>query len=190
MSIKTIIDQKGQTLIEALVSLSIAVAVISAITVVVLSSLNNATFTRNQNLATQYAQDGIETVKRISLSGTSPNFNSLENGDYCLDDGTNSDGPLSCHDDQFNESPDCPFTVLTNPGEGRCGFNVGQSVKFSREVSLGHENAECSGQTKVVVRVKWSDNKCSDDSGPFCHQVELSSCFSGYNPSKSGTSPI
>ena len=171
------INQKGQTLIEALVSLSIAVAVISAITVVVLSSLNNATFTRNQNQATQYAQEGLEITKRIALSHTGE-FASTE-GVYCLD-----------------ENKTILDTPLYNPGSGRCGFNIStgavKNIKdtFSREIQIEHDSPECDGSRKIIVRVQWSDNKCENTSGPFCHQVELSSCLSGYNPSKSGTNPI
>ena len=168
-------NQKGQTLIEALVSLSIAVAVVGAITVVVISSLNNATFTRNQNQATQYAQEGIEIVKRVSLSESSPNFKALPGDTYCLD--------------KSNTQLDEP---LTNPGTGGCGFNVASI--FSREVNIDHNNSDpqegCGGNTKVTVKVKWSDNKCQDASGPFCHEVALTSCLSDYNPSKSEGSSI
>src|SRR3989339_2291227 len=155
-------SQKGQTLIEALVSLSIAVIVIGAITIVVLSSLNNAIFTRNQNQATQYAQEGLEITKRIALSHTGE-FLSTE-GVYCLDE-----------DKTILDTP------LFNPGSGMCGFNVGSGAvtniknTFSREIQIDHNDAECDGGSKVVVRVQWSDNKCENTSGPFCHQVELSS---------------
>lgn len=177
--------QQGQTLVEALVSLSIAVAVIGAITVVVISSLNNATFTKNQNLATQYAQEGLEVTKRASLSDT-PKFSQIADDIYCLDEGkTIFDDPL------------------TNPGEGRCGFNVGTGETyanvggvFSREIEVDHQNEEplssggCGGNTKVIVRVKWSDNKCEAESGPLCHEVVLESCFSDYDPSNAGSTPI
>src|SRR3989338_6084252 len=55
--------QSGQTLLEALVALATAVVIISAMTVTVLSSLNNAQFSKNQNQATLYAQQGIEFLK-------------------------------------------------------------------------------------------------------------------------------
>ncbi len=155
--------QNGQTLIEALVSLSVAVAVIGVITVVVISSLNNATFTKNQNQATLFAQDGLEVTRRIALSNTTEFISA--SGKLCYDEGKTI------------------LTPLTVAGAGGCGFNVKGS--FSREIEIYHSDPDCGNQSQVIVRVKWSDNKCDDASVPFCHEVELSSCMSGYNPSKS-----
>ncbi|EKD65260.1 MAG: hypothetical protein ACD_50C00146G0002 [uncultured bacterium] len=158
-------SQKGQTLIEALVSLSIAVTIIGAITVVVISSLNNAIFTRNQNQATQYAQEGIETVKRISQSQVSF-FDLSQQGDYCL-------------------GPDLTLQLLVLPNPGRCPEEQRVDI-FEREVNITHGNTDCSGNTKIIVTVQWADNKCTAAVGsPYCHKVELRSCLTDYNPSKS-----
>ncbi|MBI3069818.1 MAG: hypothetical protein HYY87_00750, partial [Candidatus Levybacteria bacterium] len=56
--------QKGQTLIEVLLALGTAVVVLSATVVAVLSALNNAQFSKNQSLATQYAQEGMEVMRK------------------------------------------------------------------------------------------------------------------------------
>lgn len=161
--------QNGQTLIEALVSLSIAVTIIAAITVVVISSLNNANFTRNQNQATLYAQEGLEVVKRMAASQTTSFFDSQLEGDYCL-----------AKDKKYVEE------LLVSAAPARCGTNVGN---FSREIGIDHQNAvSCDNNTKVTVKVMWRDNKCpgtQTGSGQvFCHEVVLTSCVSDYNPSK------
>ena len=44
--------ESGQTLLEALIALATAVVVITAMAVLVLSSLSNAQFSKNQNQAT------------------------------------------------------------------------------------------------------------------------------------------
>ncbi|MBI2195691.1 MAG: hypothetical protein HYU48_01445 [Candidatus Levybacteria bacterium] len=61
-------SQKGQTLIEALIGLAVAVAIISAIVIAVISSLSNAQLTKNQNQANHYAQEGMEIVRQIRNS--------------------------------------------------------------------------------------------------------------------------
>jgi len=75
--------QLGQTLLEALIALSTAVVIISAMTVIVLSSLSNAQFSRNQNQATLYAQQGIEFLKNLAQSDWA-SFTANTQVNYCL----------------------------------------------------------------------------------------------------------
>lgn len=161
-----VISQKGnsgQTLIEIILALSVAVAIITGITFAITSSLKNATFTKNQNLASFYAQQGIEVVRAIrDRSWTS--FTSIPGGpNFCLPE--NSTELVS------RSGPDCD-------GEGNVGI-------FIREIKLNNNSADCTageGNTKATVFVKWSDNICPSVS-PFnyCHQVELVSCFVNIN---------
>jgi type II secretory pathway pseudopilin PulG len=67
------IKQKGQVLIEALVALGVAVVIIGVVVIVVINSLNNVELAKNENLATQYAKEGIEVVKELSET----NWNAL-----------------------------------------------------------------------------------------------------------------
>ncbi len=151
--------QSGQTLLEAVVALATAVVIISAMTVIVLSSLNNAQFSKNQNQATLYAQQGIEFLKNLSQSNWSTFFTyNLTN--YCMP----SDNSL-------------PQRV-----GGSCGQNLGI---FSREVVInqyaaGNTNADCLpisvARAKVTASVAWSDNKCTSATDVYCHKVKLISC--------------
>lgn len=69
--------QRGQTLLETLLALGVCVIILSAITVIVISSLNSTQFTKRQNLASQYAQEGMEVVRKIRDSGGWPAFSAL-----------------------------------------------------------------------------------------------------------------
>lgn len=153
--------QSGQTLLEALVALTTAVIIISAMTVIVISSLNNAQFSKNQNNATQYAQQGIEILKNQSQSDW-PTF-AANNGNYCL-------------------SKDS--TTLTPKGTG-CSPTPNVGI-FLREVAIsqyavGNIDTSCPPSTaaraKVTVSVGWSDNKCTDSTDVYCHKVKISSCI-------------
>ena len=55
--------QAGQTLIEVLVALAGITIIVTSLTVAVITSLNSAEFVKNQNLATQYAQQGMEVMR-------------------------------------------------------------------------------------------------------------------------------
>lgn len=72
----------GQTLLEVLVALSVGVLVLVAMTAVILSSLSNAQFSKNQNLATLFAQQGMEMVRDLR----NKNWTSFAayDGFYCL----------------------------------------------------------------------------------------------------------
>lgn len=141
----------GQSLVEVLISLSIAIAVLSAITVAVVYSLRNAQFSKNQNLATHYASQGMEVIRQIRDTKSSLNGYS---GGYCLPEGA---------------------TTLNPSSIPPCGQNV--SI-YSREVSI-EAAPECTGTDsyKVTVKVSWWDNACGATSN-FCHKAQLISCLS------------
>lgn len=149
-------SQKGQTLIEALIGLAVAVAIISAIVIAVISSLSNAQLTKNQNQANHYAQEGMEIVRQIRNSSWT-SFTNLSSTYYCLS--ANS-------------------KTLTVKGVNGCGQNVGIYV---REIDIEHNSPSCSGISRVTVKVAWSDAKCTDTANAFCHHASLISCFGNNN---------
>lgn len=148
--------QKGQTLLEVLVALGASVFILTAITVIVVTSLSGTQFTKNQNLANQYAQEGIEVVRRIRDSGGWTIFSAL-NGSYCLAGGDTTLSP-SCN------SP-----------------NIGGT--FVRKVDIIGNSKECpvpaSNGSKVTSTVSWTDGKCA--SGTYCHKVQLTTCLHNVN---------
>ena len=162
-------QQAGQTLLEILLAFSVAILVLSAVIGAVITSLTNTQYTKNQNLANSYAKEGMAVVRKIRDSGW-PTFSSYTGNIYCISQNS---------------------TILSDPvlPAVNCGQNVGI---FSREVKFEHESSGCSAGTpptptptptlitkasKVTVIVSWHDNKCPVGT-PFCHKVELISCFS------------
>lgn len=129
---------KGQTLIEVLVALAIGTIIVTAVTVMVVSSLINSQSSRNQNIATRYAQEGMENIRSIRS-----NLASYTNVAYCLQEDGSLDeyDPLSC-------------------GETANGFR--------RRAQIVQNSCECgSNETtgknipKVSVVVEWADEKCT-----------------------------
>ena len=150
--------QKGQSLIEALVALGAAVLVVSAITISVITALNNVQYTKNQNLAAQYAQQAMEIMRQTSSSNWTL-FSSYPTGTYCLDEGTS-------------------LLRAADPATSFCGQNYGI---FVREVDIKPNATKCVGGILTIVIVSWSDSKCTDTSNTYCHSVELDSCFDNVN---------
>lgn len=149
--------RQGQTIIEAMIALASILLTLAAISVAITTSVSNSQFIKDQTLASQYAQDGMEYMRY--LRNTNPSSFESREGIYCL----NQDNSFSA---------------------GTCGaVNIG-SV-FKREAEFTQNSlVECNGGTKAVVRVYWSSGKC-DVSSTFCHKSELISCFA--NQSASGT---
>jgi len=159
--------ESGQTLIEIILALSVVVLIITGITFAVTSSIKNATFSKNQNLATQYAQQGMEIVRAIrDRSWTA--FFSLADVNYCLS-----------KDSQ--ELTVRPGSYCTSDGTKAGTPNVGI---FVREIRIQPSNPNCSpggANVKATVSVAWEDSKCTSPANPFCHKVQLVSCFTNTN---------
>ncbi len=56
---------RGQSIIEVVIALSLVAIVVLALVRVTISSIQNSTFARDQRLATQYAQEGIENARKL-----------------------------------------------------------------------------------------------------------------------------
>lgn len=166
--------EAGQTLLEILLAFSVSILVLSAIIVGITTSLSNTQYTKNQNLANFYAKEGMAVVRQIRDSSWSKFSSYTTKTTYCL-------GP----------SP-MGLTPLTLPALN-CGVQSPVPVGgiFSREVIFDHESSSCcpdNSQTcdpnirgsKTTVKVSWSDSKCPVGI-PFCHKVELITCFSNIN---------
>lgn len=162
------IKEKGQTLIEALVALGAAVLVLSAITVVVISAINNSQYTKNQNLATQYAQQGVEIMRQISQSDWET-FSLYNASRYCL---------------AQNDTVPCPLGSSTGSCSLGSAISCGQNYgNFVREVDIaqGSQVSCVNGSIGITVIASWADSKCPSSGNTYCHNVQLNSCLSNHN---------
>lgn len=162
---------RGQTLLEILLAFSVSILVLSAVILGVVTSLNNAQYTKNQGLANSYAQEGMAAVKKIRDSSL------YDYSSYGIGDLTS--GVKYCINKKL-ELKEIPFSenCLSNPFYGS-SLAIGAGGIFSREVRFNHDSEDCSGGSKTTVKVSWTDSKCPADTGePLCHSVELITCFS------------
>lgn len=165
-------SMQGQTIVEVLVALTTAVVIISAITIAVITSLRTVEYSRTQNTATNYAQEGMEFMRFLRDSNY-PAFAELDAGDsHCLGKGASS------------------LESITAPV---CSANVDF---FARTITFEDNSEYCAPITpippepippntarKVTVIVSWTDGKCVDEEGNstgMCHEARLVSCLSDY----------
>lgn len=67
-------NEKGQSLLELVVSIAIAILVLGALTFAIITSLRNASFASNQAQATKLAQEGLENVRSTRDRGGALNI--------------------------------------------------------------------------------------------------------------------
>jgi hypothetical protein len=120
--------QAGQTIMEVLIALSAAVIILSAITALVLSSLNQATSSSSLGAATHYAQQGME------LSLAKGGFRSGDT--FCLrSDNLFQRGPCS------STNRDTYRRVVTATGNA-----CANSTKMKIIVTVSWDDAKCQNQ--------------------------------------------
>lgn len=169
--------EAGQTLIEVLVALTAAVVIVAAIVSASLNSLNSSEFSRDQNISSQFTQEGLEIIRDMrntSIASLSASY--LPDGTYCL--------AKSCTA-LINTVPSC---WQQNPV---CAQNVD---KFVRTVTVTHNATDCNAtptpignpigalasNVKIVITTSWFDSRCTNSTKPFCHSTIASSCFSDF----------
>jgi Tfp pilus assembly protein PilV len=185
-------NQKGQSLIEALIALGAAVIIVAAITIAVITAVGNSDFSKYQNLATGYAQQGIQIVTQKSQLDWVDT--ATYSGTWCLPQGTTDFytalGGASCSinvADKFVREldftkvpPSCDTSTPCCSPDAQYAAAAAADSDFCA-VGPTHHSELCSSQIKVTV--KWTDGKCSE-SLDFCHHVILDSCITDINRSQ------
>lgn len=160
--------EAGQTLLEILLAFGVSILVLGAVLFGITVSLSNTQYTKNQNLANSYAQEGMAVVRQKRDSDWTTFSQYATNSTYCL-----GQDPVELKE-------------LTLPNQNCLAQSPVPAVGgiFSREVKFEHNSSSCCSDeactnnrgSKVAVKVSWADNKCSVGT-PLCHKVELITCF-------------
>lgn len=160
-------NNKGVILIEAILALGVVVVILTALATALVSSLSSSSFSKDQSLATGFAQEALEIAKN-DKDIYYDSFRGL-NGTFCVDE--------------------LDYTI--NSDQGDCTGNIG---RFTRSIYINQsgEDARTNPVVKkcdssqvnyesafVASTVSWTDSKCEGNT--LCHKVELNSCFADLN---------
>lgn len=148
--------QKGQALLEALIAMGIAVVVITGITIAISSSLQNSSFSKNQQLAASYAQEAIEIARQLRDDKYTEFL--MKDGLYCLNKGS------------------AEFTTPCPPTSGKNVDEFLRTVKFFKNNCYG--TGTQADLTRVEAEVSWESSKCTDSGNRLCHKSEIVTCLS------------
>lgn len=151
----------GQTMVEALVALAAAVIIISSITVAVITSASNTSYSTNQNKATQLAREGLDALRKYRDTNTA---------------GFAGTSGMYCYKDEIIISE---AGKVDKPSE--CGNDTRIEDAYIRTLNFipaGDGDNLCGEAVQVDSMVSWADGKCPANN-QFCKNVRLVSCFSG-----------
>lgn len=163
---------KGQSLLELVVGISLIAAVLTALVVTTTYSLRNTQFSKNQSLATKFAQENLEKVRTIKIA----NYGVCLNGqDPLVNCSTweediwvkNDFGNLPTCDDL--PSPTCTFEFrnagCTVGGETKDPCLIykttpsvfpGSPTVFTYQIYI--ENEVPNQQKRITSKVFWTDS--------------------------------
>ncbi len=150
-------SEKGQSLVEVIVAVTVGILVVTALTFATIFSLRNANFSKNAVLATKLAQEGLEKVRTLRD----------RDGDvrYIKPDGTQT----AKFSDLWPLDLSCPVSCYFyfNTAGGLIGGTAVNAEPlpphFQRQFEIENEGTD---RKKVAVIVKWTD-----PSGP--HESKL-----------------
>lgn len=140
------LSEKGQSLMELVVVMAVAVVVISALVFATIASLRNASFAKNQLQATKLAQQGLENIRTLRD----------RDGLVKVDADEIKFSELQCSD-----TNNCFF--FFNVGVLQSGTETNFELipqDFKRQFQIIDEDL----QKKVTVVVKWTDFSGSHES--------------------------
>lgn len=148
---------KGFTLLEALVAVSILMVAVSAPITIAQKGLSSAIYSKDQMIASYLAQDAIEYMKnrRDYITMNNPDFDwadlwDQENLGLCLDEGGCSINTVEDVVDSFSSKQ---FLVKDDSG-----FYVtsASSSKFSRKINITRPAVDEGDDDEALITVKVS----------------------------------
>lgn len=158
--------QKGQSMLEAVAALGVIAIVMTALTIAVLLGLGNSGYSKKDNLATQYAQQGMEEIRNLKETNGVVFWGvSFRSGSYYMDENNN----FSSADDICSPTSTPTSTLI----------KIGSSSNYIRTVCVD-SSAGSGCDKKVTVSVWWQDGKCAGNG--FCKKASITSCFSDTRP--------
>ncbi len=154
----------GQTILEVIVAVAVIGVLVTVLTSAVTSSLSSVNLSKTNSQASQYAQEGMESMQQLRDSdyGTFAAKLTSVSTTYCLDSQKNLTSGLCSTSQRLNTI--FSRNIIFEQGRGTSGPNA---------------NGCSVGVIKVSSRVSWTDSACA--TGVSCHESTLTSCFTNYS---------
>lgn len=153
--------QKGQTLLELVVGMSLVTVIIGALAITTTYSLRNSQFSKNQTQATKYAQEYLEQVRTIKSANYGICFTgqpTCSNWEEIWVPGGQFQARCASGSCKFNISGGCTATSGSVPV---CLREISSPASiggiFTAEILLQNEAGFTDTQKRVTAKVYWTD---------------------------------
>jgi Tfp pilus assembly protein PilV len=151
------INQSGQSLLEVIIALGIAVAIIISFTNATINAVRSAQYAKNQNQATKLAQETIEIVRTIRDQdrdiGSGDTWSELWTTNMSATQTNGYKGECYSLDKQN-------FSLAKAASTSSCDANRDQVIDeiFFRKINISDDGSILTKKT-IKVEIYWLDNK-------------------------------
>jgi Tfp pilus assembly protein PilV len=155
-------SEKGQSLVEVVIALGIAVTIVIAFTSATISSIRNSQFAKDQNQATKHVQESLEIIRAIrDQDGT------VASGTWSTLWTTNMSGNNSTSGYKGKcyildkTGVTYSFTMSLTASGGDCADSNDPAItgtQFFRKINISDDGTNIDKKT-IRVRVYWTDSK-------------------------------
>jgi len=163
-------NQKGFTLLEALVAISILMVAVVAPITIAQKGLSSATYSKNQLIASYLAQDAIEYIKNkrdvISINNNF-DWNNLSvfgnstTKTLCFSvNGCQIDTNIGAGAGEIRAITATPLGVLSKNTDGFYGFDSPEKTNFTRKINIKLQTVDGeNNEALVTVTVNWGSSE-------------------------------
>ncbi len=178
-------NQKGETLVEALLALAVATAIATGIVTAVVIALSGTTFDQQTNFAGNYAQEGANLLKDQAAQdfdamksedtgtagtpyyfGDDQTLNKFDPADFTPCSGSSST-VYNLSDSSY--PPNCSYLRTAYINANGCDQRKGTNC-------LTAADKKCPAGIFIASVVAWNDSKCGKNNLN-CHKVEIDACL-------------
>ncbi len=148
-------NEKGQSLVEVIISLSIAIIVVLAFTSATISAVREAQFAKNQNQATRIAQRSLELVRAVRDQD-----NDINDTDNDPATGTMWSTLWSTNIGASGRCYNLNDNILSLRLRSDCNDNNDELIEtiFRRKIRIADDGSNVNRKT-IYIQVAWSDGK-------------------------------
>jgi Tfp pilus assembly protein PilV len=165
MKVINLKKNRGFTLLEALVAVSILMVAVSAPITIAQKGLSSAVYSKDQMVASYLAQDAIEYIKNkrdnVTMNSDTFDWADLWDGDTGLGECLRDDGCRIDTIDNSIRSFSSGEYLRKNPTTGFYQYTDGDNTRFTRQIKITKKDPSEAYEALVAVTVRWGENLVS-----------------------------
>ena len=152
---------KGFTLVEAMVAISVLSLAVTGPLLIAQKGLASAIYAKDQITAFYLAQEAVEYIRNVRDTNRITASSWLNGLSACMSSGANEKCTIDARKTDFTASgavTSCPSgtcpAISFDSSTGLYGYGIGNTTKFTRSISI--DNRASAKEALITVTVSWS----------------------------------